>query len=73
MNTECDRLKTEILSYMGHSEKLTRDGKTLATWKSSKSSQRLDAKALGNAHPEIASQFMQTVLGSRRFLAKGVS
>lgn len=73
MNTECDRLKTEILSYMGHSEKLTHDGKTLATWKSSKSSQRLDAKALGNAHPAIASQFMQTVLGSRRFLVKGLS
>jgi predicted phage-related endonuclease len=73
LSTECDRLKTEILSYMGQSEKLTHSGKTLATWKSSKSSQRLDVKALGSAHPEIASQFMQTVVGSRRFLVKGIS
>lgn len=70
INVECDRLKTEILSYMGQAERLTFGDKTLATWKCAKTSQRVDTKSLCAAHPEIASQFTQQVIGSRRFLLK---
>jgi predicted phage-related endonuclease len=73
LTTECDRLKLEILNYMGHAEKLTHAGKTLATWKCAKASNRIDTKALVQAHPEIASAFTTSVLGSRRFLLKDAS
>ena len=73
ISTECERLKLEILSYMGNAEKLTHAGKTLATWKCAKASNRIDTKALAQAHPEIASAFTASVLGSRRFLLKDAS
>jgi hypothetical protein len=71
LSDECERLKLEILSFMGEAEKLTYAGKTLATWKCAKSSQRIDTKALAAAHPEIAKEFTCSVIGSRRFLLKG--
>jgi hypothetical protein len=61
------------LNYMGHAEKLTHAGKTLATWKCAKASNRIDTKALAQAHPDIASAFTTSVLGSRRFLLKDAS
>ncbi len=70
LGSECDRLKTEILHYMGAAEKLTHCGKTIATWKSSKNSSRIDTKALAKEYPDIAQQFTSQVLGSRRFLLK---
>ncbi len=73
LSSECERLKLEILSFMGQAEKLTHAGKTLATWKCSKPTTRIDTKALAQAHPEIASAFTTDVLGSRRFLLKDVS
>ena len=71
LSDECERLKLEILSFMGEAEKLIHSGKTLATWKCAKSSQRIDTKALAAAHPDIAKDFTSSVLGSRRFLLKG--
>ncbi len=73
LSSECERLKLEILSFMGQAEKLTHAGKTLATWKCSKPTTRIDTKALAQAHPEIASAFTTEVLGSRRFLLKDLS
>jgi len=73
LSTECDRLKLEILNYMGHAEKLTHAGKTLATWKCAKASNRIDTKALAQAHPDIVCAFTSSVLGSRRFLLKDAS
>lgn len=73
ITTDCERLKAEILCYMGGAEKLTRHGKTIATWRCAKASQRLDSRALAEAHPEIASNFTCSVLGARRFLVKGLS
>ena len=73
LSDECEKLKLEILNYMGHAEKLTLGSKTLATWKCAKSSSRIDTKALAQAHPEIASAFTASVLGSRRFLLKDAS
>jgi hypothetical protein len=73
LSEECEKLKLEILNYMGHAEKLTHRGKTLATWKCSKASTRIDTKALAKAHPEIAESFSTSVVGSRRFLLKGAA
>jgi hypothetical protein len=70
LSEECERLKTEIMSYMGTAERLTHSGKTVATWKCAKSSERIDTKALAAAHPDIARAHTSTVLGSRRFLLK---
>jgi hypothetical protein len=73
LSSECEKLKLEILSYMGQAEKLTHSGKLLATWKCAKTSSRIDTKSLALAHPEIASNFTTSVLGSRRFLLKDAS
>jgi len=73
LSDECERLKLEILSYMGHAEKLSLGSKTLATWKCAKPSQRIDTKALALAHPDIALAFTSSVMGSRRFLLKDAS
>jgi putative phage-type endonuclease len=73
LSIECERLKLEILNYMGHAEKLTHAGKTLATWKCAKASNRIDTKALAQAYPDIAAAFTSSVLGSRRFLLKDAS
>ena len=67
---ECEKLKTEILNYLGFAQKLTHNGKTIATWKCSKASSRVDSKALAQAYPDIAKSFTSQVLGSRRFLLK---
>ena len=73
LSDECEKLKLEILNYMGHAEKLTHHGRTLATWKCAKGSTRIDTKALAKAHPEIAASFSNNVIGSRRFLLKGAA
>lgn len=72
MSQECERLRTEILAYIGSRERLTHRGRTLATWRCPRPSQRLDAKSLSAAHPEIAREFTHTVIGGRRFLLKDV-
>lgn len=72
MSQECERLRTEILAYMGSRERLTHRGRTLATWRCPRPSRRLDAKSLSAAHPEIAREFTHTVIGGRRFLLKEV-
>jgi len=68
--SECERLRAEILSYMGHAGGLTSGGRTLATWRRARPSSRIDARALRAAHPEIAARFSQECEGSRRFLLK---
>ena len=73
LSDECERLKLEILNYMGHAERLTHQGKTIATWKCSKPSTRIDTKSLAKAHPEIAAAFSTKAIGSRRFLLKGAA
>jgi putative phage-type endonuclease len=70
LSGECERVKAEILKFMGHAERLTHSGRVLATWRCAKPSQRLDAKAMAAAHPDLAKTFTNTVLGSRRFLLK---
>jgi len=55
---------------MGKADTLCFRGQTLATWKQSRPSQRLDLDALQAAHPALVAGFKRTVPGSRRFLLK---
>lgn len=51
-------------------EALTYGGQTIATWKASKASPKLDSTAFKAAHPDLAQEFTHTVQGARRFLLK---
>lgn len=65
-----DELENRIKMTFEDAEMITYAGSTLATWKTAKESNRLDAKALAQAHPSIAAQFTRPVPGSRRFMLK---
>ena len=56
---------------MGEADTLMDGEKVLATWKQSKPTKNLDAKALAEAHPEIHEAFLREQDGNRRFLLKG--
>jgi putative phage-type endonuclease len=73
INSKCEALKHEILIRMADAEKITHNGKIIATWKSSRASRRLDTKALTQAHPELIDKFSFHAQGSRRFVFKGLS
>jgi len=67
-------LKTELMEFMQTADTLTDSmGDVLATWKSSKDSERIDTKTLRATYPEVAKFCSKTVPGSRRFLLKGLS
>jgi putative phage-type endonuclease len=66
-----DQIDAEIMLAMGEAEVATIKGQTVATWKSSSRS-TVDAKALREAHPDIAAEFTKTT-ESRRFLPKEVA
>lgn len=54
----------------GDAEAVSYGGKTIATWKSPKPSQKFDDKAFKTDHPDIYSEYVREVQGSRRFLVK---
>lgn len=61
----------KIMNYMNNRSALVAvDGKTLATWKTSKSSKRFSARLLEDAMPMVYEQFCVEQMGSRRFLIK---
>ena len=46
------------------------NGKTLATWKAPKASEKFDAKAFQTDHPEECAAYIKQVQGARRLLIK---
>ncbi len=72
LEKEETELKDEIKLYLGNDEILTDGNDTLLTWKSAKSTNKLDTKALKEAHPDIHKEFTVEKEGSRRFLIKKV-
>ena len=63
--------QTTLMNYMGSRSALVAvDGKTLATWKTSKSSKRFNAGLLQSSMPELFEHFCVETIGSRRFLVK---
>lgn len=71
LENESESIELAIRSFMGMNANLiTLDGKTLATWKSAKSSMKFDPKLFQLAMPEIYEKFVVETQGSRRFLLK---
>lgn len=46
------------------------EGKTLATWRAAKNTQKFDEKLFASENPELYSKYMMTTTGSRRFSLK---
>lgn len=66
-----EQLEDKLKEAFGSAEALIYDGSTLATWKApSKPTERIDTKALKEAHPELVAKFTTQTLGSRRLLIK---
>lgn len=66
-----DALQTLVLNYMRESNELvSTDGNVLATWRSTKPSNKFDSKMFQRAMPGLYEQFVVQISGSRRFLVK---
>ena len=63
-------LEEKIKLCFGDAEAVSYGGQTIATWKSPKPSQKFDDKAFKTDHPDIYSEYVREVQGSRRFLVK---
>lgn len=71
LEDEAESIELAVRSFMGQNASLvTIDGKTLATWKTAKSSMKFDAKLFQQAMPDIYNKFVVETNGSRRFLLK---
>ena len=66
-----DQIETKIRALMAeNSEIISIDGRTLVSWKASKSSMRFDANLFKQAMPDIYEKFVVEQAGARRFLIK---
>ena len=63
-------LEERLKFAFGDAEAISYGGKTLATWKTPKPSNKFDAKAFQEANPELAKNYMIQTQGTRRFLLK---
>jgi len=70
LDKDIEEAEYAVKTYMGDAAGLTYQGKTLATWKSSKDRQKFDAKAFALADPITYQRFCHSVSGVRRFLIK---
>ena len=71
MDNFIDEATAAIQGFMGdRAELVAVDGKTLATWKTAKSSRRFSADLLKTSMPDIYEKFITEQTGSRRFLIK---
>jgi hypothetical protein len=55
---------------MEQADTLVHQGRTLATWRSPKPSNRFDQKGFEKAHPELYQQHQITIENTRRLLIK---
>lgn len=63
-------LEEKIKLVFQDAESISFRGQTLATWKTSKDSERFNVDAFKESNPELYRQFVKQVAGSRRFLLK---
>lgn len=68
LEAEAEEIATRVKRHMGEADVLTAGGAKLATWRSAKSSMRLDTDALKQAEPDTYNRFLVEREGSRRFL-----
>lgn len=65
-----EELEAKIKMGFGDAEAISYGGKTIATWKTPKPSEKFNAKAFQAEHPDLAKQYIQITQGARRFLLK---
>jgi len=66
------RLRAQIELLIGDAEAVEFDGKVLATFKATKSSETFDTKAFKEAHPDMVKQFMKPKAGYRVLRVKEI-
>ena len=66
-----EKLKAEILGFIGEHDTLMNGERVIATWKLAKGRETLDAKRLKAELPEVFKEYLTTGEPSRRFLLKG--
>jgi len=67
---ELSSVKQQVMATMQDAEVLTYCGKIIATWKTPKPTQKIDAKKFVEQYPEIAAGLTVTTHGTRRLLIK---
>jgi putative phage-type endonuclease len=70
IETQIDAVKQAVMEEMQHADTLVDQGRTLATWRSPKSSSRFDQKSFEKAHPDLYQQYQVTIENSRRLIIK---
>ena len=65
-----DALEEKIKLSFGDAEAISYCGRTIATWKAAKDSEKFDNKLFCKEHPDMERQYMISVPGARRFLLK---
>jgi putative phage-type endonuclease len=70
LEEEKDTLEEKIKLSFGDAEAISYGGRTLATWKATKDSEKFNAKRFCEEQPVLACQYTEVVPGSRRFLLK---
>jgi putative phage-type endonuclease len=65
-----DTIEEQTKLFMMDAEMLVYAGKSIATWKAAKDSEKFDSKRFAEKHPDIYNQFLVKTPGSRRFLLK---
>jgi predicted phage-related endonuclease len=71
LEDRADLIQAKIAGFMEQASSLqTVDGRTLATWKMSKGSQKFDTKLFEQSMPDLYKKYLIQTAGSRRFLLK---
>jgi putative phage-type endonuclease len=71
LDERCAELTTAVTSMMGEAERVSCSGRTLATWRTSSPSNRLDVTRLRREQPDIVSRYTLQGSPSRRFTLMG--
>jgi putative phage-type endonuclease len=71
LERQCALVRDEVASAMGPAERLTWQGRTLATWRRSRPASRLDAARLRREMPELAQAYSLESAPARRLVIGG--
>lgn len=70
LETQKKSLEDDIKFVFADNETMSYQDITIATWKSSKSTETFDSKAFIKDNPDLAKKYMKTSIGARRLLLK---
>lgn len=70
LSAQAEELRGTITAFMGDSDTLSAQGKTIATWKTSKPRVAFDSATFKAKHPDLYTQYCKEGNTSRRFILK---